>query len=50
MRELTEAELDAVVGGISLVHPGNVNPNASDAATDPINANDRLKGWAKQEC
>ena len=50
MRELTETELDAVVGGVILFeHPGNVNDNANREATDPFNAQPQLKGWAKQE-
>jgi len=50
MRELTETELEAVVGGVVSEHPGNVNPNASQEATDPFNGQLKLKGWVKSEC
>jgi len=36
-----------VVGGVVSEHPGNVNPNASQEATDPFNGQLKLKGWVK---
>ena len=44
MRELTETELDAVVGGVILFeHPGNVNDNANREEPTPSMPNLNLK-------